>query len=544
MGAESRGWMIWFVTLLAAALSSFAQTERACTSELCRLVDSGRLETLRWPDFLAHRRDIAAFYEPSGYSLAWVRDAKLSSQACTLIDLFRESAKKGLNPDDYDASRWAERIARIPRHFEEAAQLDLAITVALIRYVTDVHFGRANPGLYHDRREMFDMPEFLRTLPQSKDIKAELAAIDPPYDGYRRTEIALRRYMELAKEDAPVVLPVPAKRVVEPGSMYEGTASLVQFLRRVGDLPANEQGLAGAGRYEGPIVDAVKRFQTRHGLDPDGRIGKATLAALQVPLSRRVVQLALTLERWRWVPHAFSRPPIVVNIPEFRLRAYDANYHVEMEMKVVVGKAYTTETPLLSANLSSVVFHPYWNVPLSIQRKELLPKLVKDPHYLADNEYEVIDSRGSVVEADVRDQATLAALRSGRLLIRQIPGKKNALGAIKFSFPNPYDVYMHDTPAGVLFARSRRDFSHGCIRVERPRALAEWVFRDNPQWDKERIERAIREPKTIEVPVSKPIPVLIVYATAVPLDQGEVRFFDDIYGKDAELTAKLSEPHP
>jgi len=263
------------------------------------------------------------------------------------------------------------------------------------------------------------------------------------------------------------------------------------------------------------LVDAVKHFQVRHGLDPDGRLGRATMAQLNTPLSHRIRQLELTLERWRWVPHSFSRPPIVVNIPEFELRALNDSYGTELEMKVVVGKAYRHQTPVIAADMREVIFRPYWDVPRSIQRTELVPKLDQGASYLANNGYEIVTSQGTVVMNKALDDAMLAQLRSGRLRIRQTPGPKNALGLVKFLFPNEYDVYLHATPAPELFSKFRRDFSHGGLRVEKTQQLAAWVLGDQSEWTPERIAGAMNGTKTIQVTLARPIPVLIVYATAV-----------------------------
>lgn len=277
----------------------------------------------------------------------------------------------------------------------------------------------------------------------------------------------------------------------------------------------------------------------RHGLQPDARIGKATLAQLNTPLSHRVQQLQLTLERWRWMPHGFPQPPIVINIPEFELRATNDSYRTELQMKVVVGAAYRHQTPAFLAYLQEVVFRPYWNVPLSIQRAELVPKLERDAAYLVKNRYEVVTSQYTFVSNRIVDPATLAQLRAGTLRTRQIPGPENALGLVAFRFPNEYDVYLHGTPAAQLFEKTRRDFSHGCIRAEKPQRLAEWVMRNQPQWTPERIAEAMNGEKTIHVRLERPIPVLIVYATAIVLESGEVRFFEDIYGQDATLAKTL-----
>jgi len=522
-------------------------------SALCRLVASGRLSSLRWPDFADYRTRVQSFYEPVGYALSWTRGGAATNQAKAVIEVLQGADAKGLNAEDYDGSRWAARLANLSlpdgRPSEsDFAEFDLALTVSLMRYMSDLHFGRANPGLFHSEFDIEtqkgDLPAFLRerVLP-APSVKAALDEIEPPYEGYRRTEQALQRYLALAREDHGVLLP-DTRKPVDPGKPYSAVAQLADRLRRLGDLPENQPVPLESGIYEGPLVDAVKHFQMRHGLDVDGRIGKATLAQLNTPLMDRVRRLQLTLERWRWVPHHFPRPPIVVNIPEFELRALDDSYKTELAMKVVVGIAYRHQTPVFMAKMREVVFRPYWYVPLSIQRAELMPKLDKDASYLAKNRYEVITPQGAVVTNGTVDEATLAQLRAGKLRIRQIPGPENALGLVAFMFPNPYDVYLHSTPAKVLFERSRRDFSHGCIRAEKPEPLAEWVLSRQPGWTPQRIADAMNGDKTMHVALGQPIPVLIVYATAVVLGSGEVRFFPDIYGLDSELAELLAKGYP
>jgi L,D-transpeptidase YcbB len=537
--------------MLTVSLTSFSPQAPAveCGSALCRMVASGSLFGLRWPDFSDYRTRVRSFYEPTGYTFAWIRDGSVTAQAGAVIEALQKADAKGLNSDDYDGSRWKDRLARlgdfVHRPSEsDFAQFDLALTVSVMRYISDLHFGRANPGLFHTRfdveDEIVDLPGFLRQrLIPATDAKAVLQEIEPPYEGYRRTERALQQYMAMTQEDNGELLPIP-KKPVEPGGPYPAVARLAERLRRTGDLPTGANVPSDSNAYEGPLVEAVKRFQARHGLDPDGRLGRATWAQLNTPLSQRVLQLKLTLERWRWVPHSFSRPPIVVNIPEFELRALDESYRTDLEMKVVVGKAYGHQTPVFAANMNQVVFRPYWNVPSSIQRAELVPKIERDPSYLSKNHYEVVTFEDAVVTNGIVDPATLADLRSGKLRIRQTPGPENSLGLVKFLFPNEHDVYLHATPAMELFSNSRRDFSHGCIRVEKPQQLAAWVLRNQPEWTPEHIADAMNGAKTIAVTLGRPIPVLIVYATAVVLQNGDVRFFEDIYGLDAQLAETLA----
>ncbi len=359
---------------------------------------------------------------------------------------------------------------------------------------------------------------------------------------YRQTLSALERYRILASEDDGEILPA-TKKPVEPGDHYGGVPRLVRLLTRIGDLPT-ESRPADSDLYDPVLVAAVKRFQTRHGLEPDGRLGKGTLAQLNTPLSFRVRQLELALERWRRLPYDPSRPAIVLNLPEFRLRAFEAGHQPALEMKIVIGQAHKLETPLLSSELHTVLFRPYWNVPFSIQRKELLPHIKRDPSYISKNDFELVTPKGVVMTQDAVSDTMLAQLRSGQLRLRQRRGPKNSLGLIKFVFPNEYDVYMHDTPAKSLFARARRDFSHGCIRLEKAEDLAKWVLREESGWRMDRIVAAMLGTESVSVKLKHPIPVMTIYVTAVVAENGEVHFFDDIYGEDAAFEKELAEAGP
>jgi murein L,D-transpeptidase YcbB/YkuD len=375
------------------------------------------------------------------------------------------------------------------------------------------------------------------------DVASVLAQVEPPYPGYRRLMQALQTYAELAKRDDGELLPPVTKAIVTGGS-YPGVPRLKRLLRLVGDLPPDASVSAEGTTYDAALVDAVKKFQGRHGRDPNGRIGAQTLADLNVPLSRRVQQMQLALERWRWMPEAYQGAPIIVNIPEFRLRAYDKDFNVGVTMNVVVGSSFGHDTPVFADAVTYVVFRPYWEVPSSIIRAELIPHILKDPGYLANKGFEIVDSRQKVVSTGPVARDALNQLRAGTLFIRQIPGPKNSLGLVKFVFPNSDNIYMHDTPAAEAFAKSKRDFSHGCIRLEKPADLAAWVLRDNPGWNLERIHAAMNGTATQQVNLAHPIPVLIVYLTAIVLEDGLVHFFDDIYGHDATLQQALAKGYP
>jgi len=506
---------------------------------------------MRWPNFSDYRTWLEKFYEPTGFAPAWVQGSQPVPQALSLIEIFRDAGKKGLDPQDYDTSRWEERIRALQGASSSpaVARFDVALTVCTMRYISDLRIGRINPqhfkfGLGVEQKK-YDLAQFLRDrILTSSNVQAVLGEVEPPFGGYRRTEEALARYIELARSDDGEKL-ADVTKPIDPGQSYAGVPRLVRFLRLVGDLPADATLSGDTQTYSGALVDAVKRFQGRHGLGADGRLGAATIKQLNLPLSDRVLQLQLTLERWRWLPAEFSAPPIIVNIPDFRLRAVDENNRVAMDMRVVVGKAMRTQTPVFTREMSYVVLRPYWNVPPSILRGEIVPAIQRDRGYIARKNYEVTTHDGKVVTSGEITDEVLAQLRAGKLAVRQKPGPANALGLIKLIFPNEYNVYLHSTPSQDLFSRSRRDFSHGCIRVEKPAELAAWVLRNNPGWTLERVQQGMQSGQDdVTVNLAKRVPVFIVYGTALAYENGEVHFSDDIYGHDASLAAALKKGYP
>ena len=539
----------WGAALLVVVLACLSAGQQP--PDVQNLITIGNLEGMRWPNFSDYRPWLQKFYGPTGYAPAWVQGAQPGPQALSLIELFRNAGKKGLDPQDYDASRWEERIRALQGSSSgpAVARFDVALTVCTMRYVSDLRIGRINPqhfkfGLSVEQKK-YDLAQFLRNrIMTTSNLQAVLDEVEPPFAGYRRTEQALARYIELARTDDGEKLPAVIKPI-DPGQSYAGVPRLARFLRLVGDLPTDATLPPDAQTYGGPLVDAVKRFQRRHGLDDDGRLGSTTIKQLNVSLQDRVLQLQLTLERWRWLPSEFSSPPIIVNIPDFRLRVLDETNQVAMDMRVVVGKAMRTQTPVFTRDMTYVVLRPYWNVPPSILRSEIVPAIQRDRGYVARKNYEVTTNDGKVVTSGEVSDEVLAQLRAGKLTVRQKPGPTNALGLVKLIFPNEHNVYLHSTPSQELFSRSRRDFSHGCIRVEKPAELAAWVLRNNPGWTLERVQQGMQSGKDdLTVSLVKRVPVFIVYGTALAYENGEVHFHDDIYGHDAKLAVALAKGYP
>ena len=521
-------------------------------AQLRAAIDKGRLENLQWPNFSDVSMNVKEFYEKDGYALVWTRGGRPTEQAVQLIGVLEEAPKKGLDSTDYDGERWLARLKDLAAGAkpDESAlvNFDLALTVSGLRYASDLHLGKLDPRTLHTdfepERNEYDLCDFLlKRVAVAASVNDAFAKIETPYRGYQRTLTGLAKYEQLEKEEKFEPLP-PVSRPVAPGQPYAEVPQLVDRLKFLGDLPATASVGPDPHLYQGEVIAGVKHFQMRHGLDAQGKLGAQTIAAINVPMSARVLQLKLALERWRWLPHNFDTPPIVVNIPEFILRGYDANRTITVMMPVVVGRALRTQTPVMEEDMKYLIFWPYWNVPPSILRNEIIPKIAKDRAYLQKNQFEVTTYNGEVVTDALVSDDVLAQLKAGKLAVRQKPGPKNALGLIKFIFPNDNNVYLHSTPSQVAFSETRRDFSHGCVRVEDPAKLAEYVLRNNPGWTRERVDAAFKAEKQQQVDLVKPIPVLIVYGTAISPEDGEVHFFDDIYGHDkalADLFAKAYE---
>lgn len=536
----------------ARSMSDPQQLSAEGKALLQTFLNAAEMPDLHSPNFSNYQNEAKEFYDTANGTLPWVDQGKPTAQARAIIQSLRNAADKGLRPEDYDGPQWDQRLTQFDRPVatseSDLVKFDLVLTVSTMRYISDLHIGRVNPRLFHfgldiDHKQI-DLSEFLRQkLVGATDVDAILETVEPPFPIYRRTEDALKKYMEFARLDDGELLPV-SSHAVKPGDPYAGVPRLARLLTLLRDLPVGHAEVSGGGNYEGALVDAVKHFQRRHGLEPNGILDAPTLRRLNTPLSRRVMQLQLAMERMRWLPHQFERPPIVVNIPEFRLYAVNEQYRTVFTMNVVVGKAYGHQTPVFANEIRSVIFRPYWNVPQSILEAEVIPDLEKNPSFLSENSYEIVDQNERVVSEGPVTEEIEAQLRAGKLRVRQTPGPQNALGLIKFEFPNQYDVYMHGTPATQLFSRSRRDFSHGCIRVEDPVKLAEWLFQGTPEWNEDGIRATMNGEKTMEVKLKQPIPVLIFYATAVVLEGEEPHFFNDIYGLDADLERALAQHVP
>ena len=528
-----------------------AQESTRATSDVARMlashVSTGRHPAQHWPrldDVAVALRDL---YDSARWTPLWSHDGRPTSSARAVIEQLALLSARGLDPADFDVDR-LRVLANAPAPLTPAqqAELDLTLSSGALRALKALRFGRISARAAHAQlrfsREPYDVLAVLRSMTISAKPSQQFDEAEPPYVHYQLLIRALARYRELARDTALLLPSFP--RTLRPDSTHTDVPRLRRLLVALGDLPASATRAVDTDtlRYDSVLVLGVRSFQRRHALDDEGIVGPSTRARLRHSLADRVTQMTVTLERWRWLPRTLDRPPIFVNVPAFQLHAFTTNSDREsdvLSMAVIVGAAFDHKTPLFSGTLQQVVFAPYWDVPPSIARKELLPKARRDPGYLKRNRYEILDRNGRIISTTALD-----AVAAGKARIRQRPGADNALGGVKFIFPNAFNVYMHDTPTPELFARTRRDFSHGCIRLAEPAQLALFLLRDVPGWDEAAIAAAMQRTKPQIVELRTPVPVHVMYGTVIAREDGSVYFHDDIYGHDRALARLIAAGYP
>ena len=540
--------------LLTVALVTRAEALDEFAVSVDSLLAVGHHSLLRSGNFARDRETLRQVYERRQYQPVWIQNRELTREGVLLLQTLRGADEFGLTPEDYDGTQLVYNVIDFITNRSatgaQHAELDLGLSIAAARLVRHLHFGRIDPWAggfaLNKPRTPFDVGATVERLASGgDDLARTLASVEPTFLHYQLVKRALQRYRLLAVERELTELPAFKARSIKPGEPYEGVPQLRRLLTALGDLPADA--VTSDAVLDEVLAEGVRRYQQRHGLTVDGALGRRTFSALTTPLSARAEQLALTLERWRWMPE-LEAAPIVVNIPQFRLFAFDGtggDAKVVFESEVIVGKTFPQlRTPAFTADLKYVVFRPYWEVPPSILQNELLPEIRKDLGYLDKNNFEIVSSTGGNAPPVTPSAEAIEQLAAGALRLRQRPGDDNSLGLVKLMLPNPHNVYLHSTPAQRLFEQARRTFSHGCIRVSNVVGLVEHALRNEPgAWDHELIEAAMHdespEGNNRHVFLSKTIPVLVVYGTAVASEDGQVRFFEDIYEHDAKLKKLL-----
>ena len=483
------------------------------------------------------------FYERRSHAPAWIKGTKPLPQISELIAALQTAADEGLDPQLYNVALLDQRRQEASKGLltkkgfepQEAGSLDVWLTYLYMKYASDLADGlsdlaHADPR-WQIKPEKFDPAGRLESALSENKVGASLAELMPDNPQYQALRKMLLEFRAQAVKGGWPAVPEQAR--LKPGQRSPVAAAIAHRLATSGDFTGTVPA-ANNAVYTPALQEALKRFQRRHGLVDDGFVTAAVTAEMNVPVDQRIRQIELNLERWRWLPRDLGERHIIVNIPEYRLEVWDRG-QVPVSMRVVVGKQ-DTQTPIFSDEMTHVVFSPYWNVPPNIAQGETLPEIVKDPGFLARANMEVLDKNGQSIDPSTIDIADPASYR-----FRQRPGAQNSLGLVKFMFPNQFNVYLHDTPADSLFARASRSFSHGCVRLENPLALAEYVLRDQQGWTREKIEEAMHAEEERTVKLKKAIPVYLGYWTARVSSDGGMQFRKDVYGIDSRLTALLAD---
>jgi murein L,D-transpeptidase YcbB/YkuD len=494
------------------------------------LVAAGGSRLSRHPSFGVRAHDLVVLYGGHSWQPLWTQNGAPTAAAQTAMKMLAAAADEGLDPAKYDGPVWSKAAAEWPDHANAA---DVTLSLDTLRYIHDLCMGRTGPAKL-PKNVKPTLADLAAQLSQSADAGA-WERLDPPYPQYGRLKQALVQYRGLLEEKPPALTDLP--HAIKPGGHYRGLAALGTRLQREGDFAPGQTPPTHSTLYQGAIVDAVRRYQARHGLPDNGVLGAETVAALEVPARVRVEEIKLTLERWRLTPRNAPPPVVIVNIPAFRLRAFDQWPASVFDMAVVAGEAYKHETPPLETTIASITFRPDWTVPLTIARHDLLPKLARDPGLFQRQQFELIDDRGQVASGPLT-AARRERIARGALTLRQQPGPENALGLIRFNLTDEKEIYLHGTPQDKLFDRTRRDLSHGCLRVEVPQLLATWLLR-RQGWNAQGVATAVNAQQSSLVQLAQPVPILLTYDTVSVTPAGEVMFFPDVYRKNAALAARL-----
>lgn len=479
------------------------------------------------------------FYKERAYELAWFKGHELVPQAQAFIEELGRVGEDGLDPEDYqlvDFETLLKDFKGIKRDLEKRdsleLEIDMALTASYLNWSSDYYRGLLAPS--ESRKADWDINLNKMNLSSAltkflnEDAKDDID-FRPNHAEYANLKKALANFREVQK--AGGWPKIPANATVKDGQ----SSPVVPLLKtRLASFLGKDSTVINGDKavFSSDLKAALKNFQETSGLVANGRLTAETIRFMNVPVEDRIRQIIINMERWRWIPEKFGADYLIVNIPEFKLRVYEQGKEA-MSMKVIVGKELHS-TPVFNDKMEHIVLAPYWNIPPGILKNEIVPSVMANPGYLESKDMEVITSDGTVVDPGSVDWST-AGTSSFKYTVRRRPGPNNDLGNVKFMFPNSRNIYLHDTPADQLFNASKRDFSHGCVRVEKPIDLAVYLLRNVGGWDKSKILEQIKTGNEKYVPLKAKLPVYLVYFTASADADGHVRFFDDVYDHDKKL---------
>lgn len=486
---------------------------------------------------------IPEFYKSRDYQPAWDD-----------YDVFMEILKaadgveaNGLKPEDYHVPAIDSLEKRIVGTNKRevynstwVAEFDILITDALFTYAYHLLYGKTDPVSF-DANWNFNQRAFppgmidtLTTAINNRDIVRRLKNTEPQFPGYLKMKQALAQYKMIALNGGWGT--ISSNEVIKPGDSSLVIPQIRKRLYISRDLTDTLN--FESTMYDDTLLFDVQRFQQKHGLNEDGVIGKNTYAAFNIPVEEKIKMLKVNMERDRWVSHAFSNYFVLVNIAAFEAYIFENGKRIHTT-RTVVGRTYH-QTPIFAAKLDYVEFNPTWTVPTSIFRNEMLAKIKADPSYLDKHHLEVVTFQGKVVDASSINFAEVTPSTSFPYMLRQKPGPWNALGQVKFIFPNKFSVFLHDTPSRGVFAREERNLSHGCIRVENPIDFAEIILKDT-DYSREKIDAIVRSDETQRIILNKKPDVMLLYWTASLGENGELRFFNDVYNRDKKVYDALNK---
>jgi len=549
---DKKYFLILFIYLFALpplAYSALETQENKIDQVIKQIINADNHPYINTHVFSAYKQATDDLYFLSPQHLLWLDKKQLDKESFTAaLQLLSLAKLSGLNEEHYNSSfllsKWNELDQQQEQvNLKELALLDTAISISLLNFLSDLQYGRIDPKTlkfnFESGKHSGDFIPLILSSIHNKKINTLIEAVEPKFPAYQKLKKALLSYRQIDTRQNH--LQITYNSSLKPDETSEQIIDVRQQLNLLGIESNNQQ----SNIYDNTLVNTIKDFQLRHGLEDDGIIGKNTIKALNTPLSNRINQLELALERLRWLPKIKPGSVVIINIPSFQLWVYDtSNEDISplLNMKVIVGKSVKNQSPVFSADMYYLEFSPYWNIPKSITVEEILPKLEKNALYLEQQNMELVTGFHNNEQALPFTEESVIKLETGELKLRQRPGKGNALGKVKFIFPNNYNVYLHDTPARRLFNKPKRDFSHGCIRVEKPAELASLLLESKPEWNQKKIKSAMQLQQPKKVGLKKPVPVIIFYSTALAV-QDKIYFYDDIYSYDDELKLALLDHH-
>jgi len=484
--------------------------------------------------------EVPQFYTNRNYELAWTDKKNVKD----LLESIESAYDEGLDPEDYHYQAMQNLLAKKKSSSlsnEEKADLDLLMTDAIILYASHLLEGKLEQSKLRAKWDVEknarpeNVDSLLTVTLHNKQVKPALQTMKPAHYMYALMKVHLKNLRGQAEEGAwpKVSSGETLKKDMDDPRILE----IREFLTATGDLKSMETDQESV--FDQELEDAVKKFQTRHGLTADGAIGKGTIEQMQVPIEKRIEQIKLNLERLRWIFHHPDEDFLIVNIAGFHVRRFTDREEV-FNSRVIVGK-YHHESPVFKGEMEYIVMNPTWTLPYSIATNETLPKLKKDPGYLSAKHMEVMDRSGKMLDPSAIDWSQYSR-GNFPFIIRQKAGPWNALGEVKFIFPNKYSVYLHDTPSRSLFERQDRAFSHGCIRTEDKWGLLMSLMDDPEVWNMEKINEILKSGETTKIDLPKPINIYLVYLTAVADMENNLYFFKDVYKRDEAVSSELNKP--